>query len=273
MESSCMGRLFRTWLLLVALDKMLGHTRMALLSFIVYPSMGNHTISITMLSSQTTLLNILFRLFLTGRFTDYHFHQKIQQSFLAECYLLQETWFADPTWLDTVSHNLTLDSWASEEHYFNDISDPWLLAARSASLKYNEDDPSFDTATRGPFQAQFWKAMYNELTTLIQVFDCWDCVPRTPNMNVLPSTKYLGVQNQALPWRSCEDIQGMILCKRRQTERRGWLFWNLGSCCPMVDSAHCYDFGHKTEPDLCPMQHHSCFHPWTGHWNHICPST
>ena len=30
--------------------------------------------------------------------------------------------------------------------------------------------------------------MYDELTTLIQEFDCWDYVPRTPDMNVLPST-------------------------------------------------------------------------------------
>ena len=63
-----------------------------------------------------------------------------------------------------------------------------MLAARSASSKYNTDNPSFDTATHGPFQAQFWKAMYDELTTLIQEFDCWDYVPCTPGMNVLPST-------------------------------------------------------------------------------------
>jgi hypothetical protein len=43
----------------------------------------------------------------------------------AECYLLQEPWFADqPTCLDAVSHNLALDSWASGGLYFNDISDP-----------------------------------------------------------------------------------------------------------------------------------------------------
>ena len=40
----------------------------------------------------------------------------------------------------------------------------------------------------GPFQAQFWKAMYDELTTLIQDFDCWDYVLRTPDMNVIPIT-------------------------------------------------------------------------------------
>jgi hypothetical protein len=90
-----------------------------------------------------------------GCFTDYHPHQKHQQCFLAECYLLQEPWFADPTCLDAVSYNLTLDSWASGGLYFNDISDPQLLAAHSTSSKYNEDNPSFDTATRGPFQAQF----------------------------------------------------------------------------------------------------------------------
>ena len=63
-----------------------------------------------------------------------------------------------------------------------------MLAACSASSKYNKDNPSFDTATRGPFQAQFWKAMYDELTTLIQEFDCWDYVLRTLDMNVLLST-------------------------------------------------------------------------------------
>ncbi len=123
-----------------------------------------------------------------GCFTDYHPHQKLQQCFLAEYYLLQEPWFADPTCLDAVSHNLTLDSWASGGLYFNDISDPRLLAAHSPSSKYKKDNPSFDTATCGLFQAQFWKAMYDELTTLVCKFDCWNYVLRTPDMNVLPST-------------------------------------------------------------------------------------
>jgi hypothetical protein len=108
--------------------------------------------------------------------------------------LLQEPWFADPTCLDAVSHNLTLDSWASSGLYFNDISNPRLLAACSASSKYNKDNPSFDTATRGPFQAQFWKAMYDELTPLVCKFDCWDYVPHTPDMNVLPSTLALKIK-------------------------------------------------------------------------------
>jgi hypothetical protein len=91
--------------------------------------------------------------------------------------------------LYTMSDNLNLDSWDSgESHYFNNISDPCLLAAPSASSKYNEDNPVFDTATRGPFQAQFWKAMHDELATLTQEFDCWEYVPRTQEMNVLPST-------------------------------------------------------------------------------------
>ena len=88
-----------------------------------------------------------------------------------------------------MSDNLNLDSWDSgESHYFNNILDPRLLAARSASSKYNEDNLSFDTATHGPFQAQFWKAMRDELATLTQDFDCWEYVPRTQEMNVLPST-------------------------------------------------------------------------------------
>ncbi len=111
--------------------------------------------------------------------------------------MLQEPWFADPTCLNAVFHNLNLDSWASGKLFFNNISDPQLLAACSASSKYNEDNPSFDTPTRGPFQAQFWNAMYDELTALIQEFNCWDYVPCTPDMNVLPSTWAL--KNLVLP--------------------------------------------------------------------------
>jgi hypothetical protein len=54
-------------------------------------------------------------------------------------------------------------------------------------LKYNENNPSFDTATHGPFQAQFWQAMRMEPHTLTNKFDCWDYIPN-PGKNVLPST-------------------------------------------------------------------------------------
>jgi hypothetical protein len=72
--------------------------------------------------------------------------------------------------------------------YSNEIKDPRILAAHATSSKLNEDNPSFNTATCGQFQAQFWKAMYNKLIKLVQEFDCWDYVPRTPTMKVLPST-------------------------------------------------------------------------------------
>jgi hypothetical protein len=54
--------------------------------------------------------------------------------------------------------------------------------------KETDDAPSFDTAIRSPFQAQWWKAMYDELQTIMVDFDCWEYVKRTPDMNVLPST-------------------------------------------------------------------------------------
>jgi hypothetical protein len=54
--------------------------------------------------------------------------------------------------------------------------------------KETDDSPSFDTAIRGPFQDQWWKAMYNGLVTIMVNFDCWDYVKRMPDMNVLPST-------------------------------------------------------------------------------------
>ena len=119
--------------------------------------------------------------------TEYHLQQKLQQIFLAECYLLQDSWFDDPNSLAAMHDNLVLDTWESGECYFSGIPDPRLLAARAKTPKYNEDNPSFNTATCGPFQAQFCQAMQTKLNTLNSEFDCWDYVPN-PGKNVLPST-------------------------------------------------------------------------------------
>ena len=104
-------------------------------------------------------------------------NKKIQQQFLAECYLLQDTWLSDSNCFTAFIDSIILDTWDTNEMYFNKIKDPCILAARATSSKLNEDNPSFDTATRGPFQVQFWKAMYNKFVTLVQEFDCWDYVP------------------------------------------------------------------------------------------------
>ncbi len=68
--------------------------------------------------------------------------------------------------------NLILNSWETDEYYFNDVTDPRILEARVNKSRYNEDIPSFDTATRGPFQAQFWQAMKIEFNTLTKEFGC-----------------------------------------------------------------------------------------------------
>ena len=86
-----------------------------------------------------------------------------------------------------IRSNLVLDSWNTDEYYFNGVSDPRVLEARTTKSKYNDDNPSFGTATRGPFQAQFWQAMRIEFKTLMERFDCWEYVPH-PGTNVLPST-------------------------------------------------------------------------------------
>ncbi len=87
---------------------------------------------------------------------------------------------------------MLIDTWddGNDGIYFNDITDPCILKACSAAkkAKKTDDTPSFDTAIRSPFQAQWWKAMYDELVTIMVDFDCWDYVKRTPDMNVLPST-------------------------------------------------------------------------------------
>jgi hypothetical protein len=98
-----------------------------------------------------------------GRTTEYHPNQKITQSFLPECYLLQDNWFEDPTCMADISENLMLDSWDNNGYYFNEISDPRVLEAHAKTTKYNKDNPSFDTATRGPFQAQFLAGNENQI--------------------------------------------------------------------------------------------------------------
>jgi hypothetical protein len=90
---------------------------------------------------------------------------------------LQDTWFCDPNCFTTFTDSIILNSWNTNEIYFNKIKDPRILAARATSSKLNKDNPSFDTATHGLFQAQFLKAMYDALVTLVQEFDSWDYVP------------------------------------------------------------------------------------------------
>jgi hypothetical protein len=87
----------------------------------------------------------------------------------------------------TISDNVFLDSWETNEYYFNDISDPRVLEACTKTTKYNKDNPSYDTTTRGSFQAQFWQAMRTEFITLTTDFDCWKYDPN-PGQHVLPST-------------------------------------------------------------------------------------
>ncbi len=96
-----------------------------------------------------------------GRFEkNYHPQKKISKEALAECYSMQTGWFEDPSTFLASSQTLLLDSWDSDNYYFNNISDPRLLAAGHVKKsKYNDDNPSFDMATRGPFQEFFWQAM------------------------------------------------------------------------------------------------------------------
>jgi hypothetical protein len=122
-----------------------------------------------------------------GRTTEYHPNQKITKSFMAECYLLQDNWFEDPTCMADISDNLMLDSWDNDGYYFNEISNPRVLEAHAEMSKYNKDNPSFDTITCDPFQAQFWQAMRTKFNTLTQDFDYWEYVPN-PGKDILTCT-------------------------------------------------------------------------------------
>jgi hypothetical protein len=87
---------------------------------------------------------------------------------------------------------MAIDTWddGDESCYFNKIRDPQILEACSKTSKAKEmdDTPLFDTAIRSPFQAQWWKTMYNESVTIMIDYACWDYVKRMPDMNILPST-------------------------------------------------------------------------------------
>ncbi len=120
--------------------------------------------------------------------TQYHPTQRINKSFLAECYLLQECWANDPDCICHVYSNVILTGCESDGIYITDILDPRILVAHSSASKHNEYNPSWDTASKGPFQAEFWQTMHVELNTLANKFKCWDLVHRLPHMNVLPST-------------------------------------------------------------------------------------
>jgi hypothetical protein len=70
-----------------------------------------------------------------------------------------------------------LDSWASDKPTIAKVIDPCLLAAQTSKSKYSENNPSWDTATKGPFQAEFWQAMRTELKTLTtKGYDWWEIV-------------------------------------------------------------------------------------------------
>jgi hypothetical protein len=139
-----------------------------------------------------------------GRTTEYHPNQQITKLFLAECYLLQDNWFEDPTCMADISDNLMLDYWDNNGYYFNEISDPRVFEAHAKTSKYNKDNPSFDTTTCGPFHAQFWQAMRTKFNTLTQDFDCWEYVSN-PGKDVLPSTWVF--KNQMLSRWTRQEIQ------------------------------------------------------------------
>jgi hypothetical protein len=121
--------------------------------------------------------------------TKYHPMQKISKASLVECYLLQDDWTSDKNYLHGLDSNIILHFWESNgEPTILEVIDPRLLAASTVSLKYKKYNPSYDTATRRPFQAEFWQAMRVKLKTLTKVFDCWSLVPQTPGMHVHPST-------------------------------------------------------------------------------------
>ena len=119
-----------------------------------------------------------------GSSYNYHPTQRIHKAFIADIPILQDSW-------DELNNYAFLSS-----SVLRDALDPALvdeldyrvLSAKTSKSKYNEDNPDWTTATQGPFQSEYWRAMETELHTLVEEMKSWTVVRRTPDMNVLPST-------------------------------------------------------------------------------------
>ena len=108
--------------------------------------------------------------------------QKITKRTLLDCIFLQHEWTYQP------NHHSYLLVDLDDKLHVDNVTDPRVLEVHLASTKYNDDNPSFDMAMNGPFQAEYWEAMQSELHTISTEFKCWTLVPRLPHMHVLPST-------------------------------------------------------------------------------------
>jgi hypothetical protein len=150
--------------------------------------------------------------------TKYHPQQRLHKSVLAECYLLQDCWVDDPECLHQIYSNNIVNSWESYDIYITDIPDPRLLAVCSSASKYNVDSLSWDTATIGSFQAEFWQAMCVELNTLVNKFRCWDLVSRLLHMNILPSTWSFKIKR--FPDGTVKNFK-VQFCARRDHQKEG----------------------------------------------------
>jgi hypothetical protein len=63
---------------------------------------------------------------------------------------------------------------------------PLAFSAKSSSN--SEDNPIYDEAMQGIYKHEYIEAAKVELHTLQNDLDCWELVPRTPEMNVLLHT-------------------------------------------------------------------------------------
>jgi hypothetical protein len=87
---------------------------------------------------------------------NYHPQKKISKEALAECYLMQTGWIEDPSNFLAFSQNILLDSWDLDNYYFNEISDPWLLAAgQTKSQKITMITPPLIWLRMVPFKRNF----------------------------------------------------------------------------------------------------------------------
>ena len=104
---------------------------------------------------------------------------------------VNDQFLASLNWAETVE---TLRStefsklWSLTTDYdFEHSTCEWLHPAILAAKANSEDNPSWEEAMNGPLSDGYWESANKEVKTL-EDMDVWDVIPRTSDMNVLPST-------------------------------------------------------------------------------------
>ena len=115
--------------------------------------------------------------------------QSIPKSRLLDSMFYQTCWDKSDPYTDFASY-MVMEPTSSPAPLIQEIRDPRILHTHSLrnKKKAKEDVLTYNEAMSSPFQEEFYHAMREEIHSLVNVFRCWELVPRHPGMKVLRST-------------------------------------------------------------------------------------